>query len=146
MVTLVALRDAGNPLPAAAVCLSPWTDLALSGDSMQSRASADAAIDRVTLQRWAGHYLAGHDPRQPLASPLYADLSALPPLLLLVRTAEVLLDDAARVAQKAAAARVDVVYEQWPDLGHVFAAYAGTPEAAAAAALIGTFLGRHMAD
>ncbi len=102
MVTLVALRDAGDPLPAAAVCLSPWTDLALSGDSMQSRASADAAIDRVTLQRWAGHYLAGHDPRQPLASPLYADLSALPPLLLLVRTAEVLLDDAARVAQKAA--------------------------------------------
>jgi len=143
LVTLVGLRDAGDRLPSAAVCLSPWTDLALSGDSMQSRASADPAIDRMTLQGWAGHYLAGGDPRQPLASPLYADLSGLPALLLLVGTAEILLDDAARVAQKAAAAGVEVVYEQWPDLGHVFAAYAGTPEAGQAAALIATFLASH---
>jgi len=142
-VTLAGLRDAGDRLPAAGVCLSPWTDLALSGDSMQSRASADPAIDRATLQRWAGHYLAGGDPRQPLASPLYADLSGLPALLLLVGTAEILLDDAARVAQKAAAAGVEVVYEPWPDLGHVFAAYANTPEAGQAAALIATFLASH---
>jgi monoterpene epsilon-lactone hydrolase len=123
--------------------LSPWTDLALSGDSMRSRASADPAIDRATLERWAEHYLAGGDPRQPLASPLYADLSGLPALLLLVGTAEILLDDAARVAQKAAAAGVEVVYERWPDLGHVFAAYVGTPEAGQAAALIATFLASH---
>jgi len=145
MATLVGLRDAGDALPAAAVCLSPWADLALSGDSMQSRASADPAVDRATLQRWAGYYLAGAYPRQPLASPLYADLSGLPPVLLLVGTAEVLLDDTVRVAQRAAAAGVEVVCEQWPDLGHVFAAYATTPEAADAAALIGTFLRKHVA-
>lgn len=138
LVALVGLRDAGDRLPAAAVCLSPWTDLALSGDSMQSRASADPAIDRATLQRWAEHYLAGGDPRQPLASPLYADLSGLPALLV--------LDDAARVAQKAAAAGVEVVYEPWPDLGHVFAAYASTPEARQAAALIATFLASHWSE
>src|SRR5258708_29880864 len=78
MATLVGLRDAGDALPAAAVCLSPWADLALSGDSMQSRASADPAVDRATLQRWAGYYLAGAYPRQPLASPLYADPGCLP--------------------------------------------------------------------
>ena len=146
LVTLVGLRDAGDRLPAAAVCLSPWTDLALSGGSMQSRAGADPAIDRATLQRWAGHYLAGGDPRQPLASPLYADLSGLPALLVLVGTAEILLDDAARVAQRAAAAGVEVVYEPWPDLGHVFAAYAGTPEAGQAAALIAAFLASHWSE
>jgi len=143
LVTLAGLRDAGDRLPSAAVCLSPWTDLALSGDSMQSRASADPAVDRATLQGWAGHYLAGGDPRQPLASPLYADLSGLPALLVLVGTAEILLDDAAQIAQKAAASGVEVVYEQWPDLGHVFAAYANAPEAGRAAALIATFLSEH---
>ena len=145
LATLVRLRDAGDPLPAAAVCLSPWTDLALSGDSMQSRAIADPAVDRATLQRWADYYLAGANARQPLASPLYADLSGLPPVLLLVGTAEVLLDDTVRVAQRLAAAGVEVVCEQWPDLGHVFAAYATTPEAAEAAVLIGTFLREHLA-
>lgn len=143
LVTLAGLRDAGDPLPAAAVCLSPWADLSLSGDSITSRAGADPAVDRATLRRWAGYYLAGGDPRQPQASPLYADLSGLPPLLVLVGTAEILLDDAARVAQKAAAAGVEVSYEQWLDLGHVFAAYAGTPEAGQAAALIGAFLAEH---
>src|SRR5437016_307078 len=144
LATLVGLRDAGGSLPSAAVCLSPWADLALLGESMESRANDDPAVDRMTLQRWADQYLAGIDPRQPLASPLYADLSGLPPLLLLVGTAEVLLDDAARVAQKATAAGVEVVYEQWPDLGHVFPAYANTPEAAEAAALIETFLDKHL--
>jgi epsilon-lactone hydrolase len=128
-----------------AVCLSPWTDLTLSADSMRSRASADPAVDRATLQRWADYYLAGADAGQPLASPLYADLSGLPPVLLLVGTAEVLLDDTVRIARKAAAAGVEVVCEQWPDLGHVFAAYATTPEAAQAATLIGSFLRKHLA-
>ena len=106
---------------------------------------AEAAVlgDRDERPGWADHYLAGGDQRQPLASPLYADLSGLPALLVLVGTAEILLDDAARVAQKAAAAGVEVVYEQWPGLGHVFAAYANTPEAGQAAALIATFLAEH---
>ena len=117
LASLVRLRDAGDPLPSAAVCLSPWADLALSGETMESRADADPAVDRLTLQGWADQYLAGEDPRQPLASPLYADFSGLPPLLVLVGTAEVLLDDAARVAQKAAAAGVEVLYEAWLNSG-----------------------------
>jgi len=143
LATLVLLRTSGDSLPAAAVCLSPWTDLALTGESMESRADSDPAVDRVTLQHWAEHYLGGSDPLHPLASPLYADLAGLPPLLLLVGTAEVLLDDAARVARKAVVAGVEVVHEQWPELGHVFAAYANTPEAAEAVALIGGFLDKH---
>src|SRR5205807_1946985 len=129
LASLVGLRDSGDPLPSAVVCLSPWADLALSGETMESRADADPAVDRSTLQGWADQYLAGGDPRQPLASPLYADLAGLPPLLVLVGTAEVLLDDAARLAHKAVAAGVEVVYEAWDGLGHVFAAYANTPEA-----------------
>ena len=143
LATLVLLRTSGDSLPAAAVCLSPWTDLALTSESMETRADSDPAVDRVTLQHWAEHYLGGSDPLHPLASPLYADLAGLPPLLLLVGTAEVLLDDAARVARKAVVAGVEVVHEQWPELGHVFAAYANTPEAAEAVALIGGFLDEH---
>src|SRR5437660_4502487 len=75
LASLVRLRDAGDPLPSAAVCLSPWADLALSGETMESRADADPAVDRLTLQGWADQYLAGGAPRQPLASPLYADLA-----------------------------------------------------------------------
>src|SRR5438552_1164232 len=98
VATLVSLRDQGVVLPAAAVCLSPWVDLEASGESMTTKAGADPLIDREGLDQMAAHYLGGADARTPLASPLYADLAGLPPVLIQVGTAEVLLDDAVRLA------------------------------------------------
>src|SRR5215467_1876317 len=80
--TLVALRDAGEPMPAAAVLLSPWTDLALTGESLRTRAAIDMLIKPGGMHQAADVYLAGEDPRHPYASPLYADLRGLPPLLI----------------------------------------------------------------
>ena len=124
IAALVSLRDAGNPMPAAAVCVSPWTDLAGTGDSMTSRAAIDPRIKRYKLMKEAGWYLAGADPRTPLASPLYADLRGLPPLLIQVGTAEVLYDDSSRLAERARAAGVDVTLEVWESMIHGWQAFA----------------------
>ena len=101
---LVALRDTGDPLPAACVCLSPWVDLALAGESLQTKAKRDVMVTPDLLHRSAAAYLAGAEPRTPLASPLDADLFGLPPLLIQVGTDDVLLDDAVRLAVLARAA------------------------------------------
>jgi acetyl esterase/lipase len=122
--TLVAARDAGLPLPAAAVCISPWTDLAITGESMASRAAADPIIEKRFLEEAVGHYLAGGNSRAPLASPLYADLSGLPPLLLHAGDAETLLDDSTRLAERAKAAGVDVTLEVWDEMIHVWHIFA----------------------
>src|SRR5215470_14651996 len=98
---LVALRDAGEPMPAAAVLLSPWTDLALTGESLRTRAAVDVMIKPEGMHENAALYLAGADPRHPYASPLYADLRGLPPLLIHVGDAEVILDDSTRLAARA---------------------------------------------
>jgi acetyl esterase/lipase len=79
LATLISLRDAGDPLPAAGVCISPWTDLSASGESIRSKASIDPMVTEGPLRRMAGAYLGGKDPRTPLASPLFADLRGLPP-------------------------------------------------------------------
>ncbi|MGH7895420.1 MAG: alpha/beta hydrolase, partial [Candidatus Binatia bacterium] len=91
VATLVALRDANQPLPAAGVCLSPWVDLECTGESMTTKADVDPMVQREYLARMAKLYLADQDPRTPLATPLYADLSGLPPLYIQVGTAETLL-------------------------------------------------------
>lgn len=141
MATLVALRDAGDPLPAAGVCLSPWVDLACSGDSMHSKAAVDPMVQRDRLLRMAEAYLGGGDARAPLASPLYADLRGLPPLLVQVGTRETLLDDSTRLASRARAAGVDVVLEPWDDMIHVWQAFAPLlPEADRAVARIGEWV------
>lgn len=122
--TLLALRDAGDPLPAAAVLLSPWLDLACTGASMKANAAADPILSRERLLRWAAHYLNGADARTPLASPLYGDLAGLPPLLLQAGTAETLQDDSVRFAERAQAAGVDATLELWDEMIHVWHLFA----------------------
>lgn len=145
LATLVALRDAGDPLPAAAVAMSPWTDLALTGESLRTRAGADVMLKPAGMPETAALYLAGTDPRHPYASPLYADLRALPPLLIQVGDAEVILDDSTRFAARARTAGVDVTLEIWDEMPHVFQAFAGLlPEADQAVARIGSWLCEHV--
>ena len=125
VATLVALRDAGDPLPAAGVCLSPWVDMEAKGESLKTRAARDPWIQPDLILLGAETYLGeGGDPRNPLANPLHADLSGLPPLLVQVGDSEVLLDDSIRLAERAKAAGVDVTLEVWDEMVHVFQAFA----------------------
>ncbi len=120
---LLAARDEGLPMPSSLTMLSPWVDLACAGDSMQSRAASDPSLTPAGLQQRAADYLAGHDAADPRASPLHADLSGLPPTLIHVGTAEVLLDDALRFAARAGSCDVRVSLEVWPAMVHVFALF-----------------------
>jgi epsilon-lactone hydrolase len=142
---MTALRDAAEDLPAAAVLISPWTDLSCSGASMTERADDDPIFVPETLRQLAAAYLAGADPRTPLASPLFARLNGLPPLLIQVGTAELLLSDAEELAKSAAAAGVDVTVQAGEGLPHVYPAMLDTPEAAEATDQAGAFL-RDKAD
>jgi epsilon-lactone hydrolase len=123
VATLLALRDAGAPLPAAGVCLSPWVDLEGVGESMTTCAALDPMVQRDGLLKMAAAYLGDTDPRTPLASPIHADLAGLPPLLIHVGTRETLLDDSVRLAEKARAAGVSVDYEAWDEMIHVWHAF-----------------------
>ena len=124
VATLLALRDAGVPLPATGVCISPWVDLEGTGESMTTKAALDPMVQREPLLQMAQLYLGGADPRGPLASPLFGELRGLPPLLIQVGTAETLLDDSTRLAQRAREAGVEVELEAWPDMIHVWHAFA----------------------
>src|SRR3984885_15217136 len=129
---LVALRDAGEAVPAAAALMSPTVDLTSSGASMTERADQDPISTPALLRQLAAGYLAGADPTTPLASPLFASLAGLPPLLIPVGTADLLLSDAERLAARAAEAGVDVRLEVGDGLPHVYQLALGTPEAAQA--------------
>ena len=120
LATMVALRNAGVPSPAAGVGISPWTDLTCSQPSHTTRAAADPIVDASTLRRMASAYLGSSDPRTPLASPLHGDLRGLPPLLVQVGTDEVLLDDATALVARARAAGVDATLEVWDRMVHVW--------------------------
>ena len=137
---LVATRDAGEALPAAAVLMSPTVDLTSSGASMTERVDQDPISTPAMLRQFAADYLAGADPKTPLASPLFAALSGLPPLLIQVGTADLLLSDSERLAAAAADAGVDVTLQVGEGLPHVYQLLLGTPEASAATERIGTFL------
>jgi epsilon-lactone hydrolase len=137
---LVAARDAGEAMPAAAVLMSPTVDLTSSGASMTERADQDPVSTPAMLRQFAADYLAGADPRTPLASPLFASLTGLPPLLIQAGTADVLLSDAERLASAAAEAGVDVSLQVGEGLPHVYQLLLGTPEAAEATGHIGEFL------
>jgi monoterpene epsilon-lactone hydrolase len=137
---LVATRDAGQPQPAAAVLMSPTVDLTSSGASMTERVQQDPFSTPALLRQLAADYLAGADPKTPLASPLFADLAGLPPLLILVGTADLLLSDSQRLAAAAASAGVDVTLGVGEGLPHVYPIMLGTPEAAEATERIGKFL------
>ncbi len=137
---LVALRDAEEALPAAAALMSPTVDLTGSGTSMTERVEQDPISTPAMLRQFASDYLAGADPTTPLASPLFASLSGLPPLLVQVGTADLLLSDSERLAAKATRAGVDVTLEIGEGLPHVYQTLLGTPEAAEATEQIGKFL------
>jgi acetyl esterase/lipase len=141
VATLVAARDAGLPLPAAGVCISPWVDLEGTGDSMSMNDGRDPLVKKDLVLGMAQAYLGDQDRRTPLAAPLYADLRGLPPLLIQVGTSETLLDDARRLAERAKAAGVDVTLEEWPDMLHVWHMFGSfLPEAQQASDRIGEFI------
>jgi acetyl esterase/lipase len=145
VAALVALRDSGDPLPAAGVCISPWVDLEGVGESMTAKAHVDPMVRREGLLQMAAMYLAGASPRSPLAAPLHADLAGLPPLLVHVGTAETLLDDSNRLAARARAAGVEVEIERWEDMIHVWHAFAPLlPEAEQAIRRIGEYVSKQL--
>ncbi|WP_344554061.1 alpha/beta hydrolase [Kitasatospora saccharophila] len=133
IATLLAARDAGLPMPAAVAVFSPWVDLAVTGESVRSRKDADPLFVEADLHAYADHYLGADDRTHPLASPLYADLTGLPPLLVQVGTNELLLDDAVRLATRAVAADVEVTLEVGPGLPHVYQHHYGRLDEADAA-------------
>ncbi len=146
LATLVALRDVGYPALAAGLCISPWTDLAFTGDSIVTKAAEDPMVRAADLALMANAYLAGRDATTPLASPLYANLAGLPPLLLQVGSAEILLDDAVRVAERARAAGVEVELRVWQDMFHVWHAFAQIlPEGQQAVEEMAHFLEKRLA-
>lgn len=141
LATAVRLREAGAPLPAALVCIAPWVDLTCSGESMRTRARRERMMSAAGLAIDARRYANGEDLRSPFISPLFADLSGLPPLLIQVGDDEILLDDSTRLAAMAQAAGVGVTLQVWPRLWHVWHLYAGLmPEAQAAMRSIADFI------
>jgi acetyl esterase/lipase len=143
---LVALKRAGLPLPAAAVMMSPWVDLTLSGDSISEKAVLDPALTPDGLRRRACDYVGTADLADGLLSPIFADLTGLPPLLVQAGSHEILLDDATRLAARAAAADVAVTLQVTPQVPHVFQGFASMlDEAGVALTNAGDFLRAHLA-
>ena len=124
VAALVAIRDAGLPLPAGGWCLSPWSDLTVSSGTMASKASDDLMISDVSLKEYAAAYAPGGDVKDARATVLNASLKGLPPLLIQVGSAERLLDDSIALAARAGAADVAVTLEIWPGQPHVFQIFA----------------------
>jgi acetyl esterase/lipase len=146
VATLVNARDHGLPLPAAAYVMSPYVDLTLAGTTMETRREVDPLLSRELLQPRVTDYIAGHDAALGLISPLLADLSGLPPLIIQAGTHEVLLDDAVRLAGHAVTADVEVTLDITPGVPHVFQAYHPMlDEATAALDRAGQLLSAHLA-
>ena len=141
---MVQARYLGLPVPGAAVCISPWVDMEGLGESMETRAAADPMVGKENLMVSAKTYLGGSDPRAPLAAPLYADLRGLPPMLIQVGDAEVLLDDSTRLAGIAREAGVEVEMDVWDDMIHVWHLFAPIlPEGKQAISQAGEFIKKH---
>jgi len=146
IATLVNARDHGLPMPAAAFVMSPYVDLTLAGASIETKRDVDPLFTRELLQDRVGDYTAGQDAALGLISPIFADLSGLPPLIIQAGTHELLLDDAVRLAQQAATADVEVTLDITPGVPHVFQAYYPIlDEAAAALDRAGQFLAGQLA-
>lgn len=146
LATLLALREAGDPLPAAAVLISPWVDLARDDDSVTENAHLDyLGGAHGFIRHMADLYLGEQDPRDPLASPIYGDLRGLPPLLIQVGGIEMLHDQAERLAARARDAGVPTELDVWPEMVHVWHAFGRLfPQAHAAIARIAAFVQRHV--
>lgn len=144
VAVLVALRYLGEPMPAAGVGISAWTDMESTGRSFITNAEVDPVVNRERLVNLGKTYLAGKDPRAPLASPIHADLTGLPPLLLQVGSTETLLDDSNELAKRAREAGVEAEVDVWDDMPHVWHHYAPIlPEARQAIKRIGEFMRKH---
>ena len=141
VATLLSIRDSGESLPTAGVCMSPWVDMESTGDSMRTKAGVDPMVSREGILDMADNFLGDGDRRDPLAAPLHADLTGLPPLLTIVGTAEVLLDDAVRLHEKAKASGVDSTLEVWEDMVHIWPWFAPfLPEGQQAMKQMGDFI------
>jgi monoterpene epsilon-lactone hydrolase len=146
VATLVNARDHGLPLPAAAFVMSPYADLTLAGTTMETKREVDPLMSREALQSRVTDYTAGQDAALGLISPIFADLSGLPPLIIQAGTHEVLLDDAVRLARQAATADVEVTLDITPGVPHVFQTfYPILDEATAALDRAGELLSAHLA-
>ena len=144
VAAMVQIRYLGLPMPAAGVCVSPWVDMEGLGDSMETRSTADPMVGKESLLESAKTYLGGADARAPLAAPLYADLRGLPPILIQVGDAEVLLDDSTRLAGIAREAGVEVQMDVWDDMIHVWHLFAPMlPEGKQAISQAGEFIKKH---
>lgn len=133
LVTLQSIRDVGLPLPRAGMCFSPWTDLSCESASYEHNRHRDPMFTSRALTDLARHFARGRDPYDPMVSPLHGDFTGLPPLLITAGSTEVLRDDARRAAQRAREHGVEVVYEEWQGMPHVFQLFASwLPEARAA--------------
>jgi acetyl esterase/lipase len=145
LATLLTLRDAGDALPAAACLLSPWLDLTGSGESMRTNAQRDPWFKPEFMPLLVRHYCADDERAHPLVSPVFADLSDLPPLYVQVCDDEILLSDSTRVVEKARAAGGEADLETYSGLWHVFQAFARqVPESRAAVARIGSYIERKL--
>jgi acetyl esterase/lipase len=145
--TLVNARDHGLPLPAAAFVMSPYADLTLAGTTMETKRKADPLLSPESLAARVPDYTSGQDAALGLISPIFADLTGLPPLIIQAGTHEVLLDDAVRLAQRAATADVEITLDVTPGVPHVFQAYYPIlDEAAAALDRAGQLLSAHLAS
>jgi len=142
--TLLELRRLNIDLPAAAFAISPWVDLAHTGETMKTKADEDPMFTAAGMDYMARLYANGADLRSPLISPLYADLRGLPPVLIHVGTCEMLLSDARRMAERLAEAGVDCTLKEWEGLFHVFHSAVYLPEAKAANEEIAAFIRKHL--
>ena len=141
---LVALRYLGEPMPAAGVGISSWTDMEATGQSFIDNAEVDPSVNRDRILNIAKIYMAGKDLKAPLASPIHADLTGLPPLLLQVGSIETLLDDTNELAKRVRVAGVEVEVDVWDDMPHVWHHFAPIlPEARQAIQRIGQFMLKH---
>lgn len=145
MALLLALRDAGEPLPKTAVLFSPWLDLTGSGDSATTRSKADPMFNIADMPKASAYYTPAERQREPLVSPVFADHSGLPPMLVQVGDDEILLSDSTRLADSVSAAGGDLTLKVWPGMWHVFQYYVRRiPEAEHALNDAGRYLARHM--
>jgi len=146
LALLLAIKAEGLPMPSSALAFSPWTDLAITGATIQSNLARDSMLHGNTMKDGASFYLGGADAMNPLASPLYGDLAGLPPLFITVGEAEVLRDDATRFADKARAAGVRVQIKVWDNMPHVWQLFQlFLPEARAAMDEAAAFAKAHFA-
>jgi acetyl esterase/lipase len=148
LATALALRERGLPAPAGLVLLSPWTDLASTGESLTTNIGKDLLLRQIAADApsidW---YVGSDDVKNPLISPLYGDFTGFPPFVVHVGGDELLLDDSRRLAEAASGAGSEATIEVWPEMQHVFQIAAGNvPESDSSVLKLGTWLANHLAD